>query len=157
MTVDDEINDSDMQVVSDAMFTADPCFDYFETYRCPVVTQASLDMVNTHYGHSCSITAAPAVLPSPRMMLGQNVPNPFNPSTVLTVSLTHSSASARLTVYTLDGRLVRTLWSGPLDEGETQFTWDGTDAQARPVASGIYLAHLSSGASHSSVRMVLLR
>lgn len=157
MPLDDVVNDSDMQLVSDALFTADPCFDFFELYRCPIVTQASLDLVNTHYGHSCSITAAPAVLPSPRMVLGQNVPNPFNPSTVLTVSLTHSASSARLTVYTLDGRHVRTLWSGPLDLGQTQFTWDGMDAQARPVASGIYLAHFSSGADHASVRMVLLR
>jgi flagellar hook assembly protein FlgD len=60
-------------------------------------------------------------------------------------------------VYTLNGRHVRTLWSGPLHAGDTQFTWDGTDAQARPVASGIYLVQFSSGADHASVRMVLLR
>jgi hypothetical protein len=153
----DIINANDEQLMSDALLTLDPCLDLVQEFRCPVVTQASMDLVQGHMDHSCSVTATPPVLDRKLAQLDQNVPNPFNPSTVLTVRLRQSAPQARLEVYALDGRCVRTLWNGPLPAGESAFRWDGTDAQSRSVASGIYVARLSAGQDHASVRMVLLR
>ena len=34
---------------------------------------------------------------------------------------------------------MRQVWTGPLAAGEHELTWDGRDAQGRPVAAGVYL------------------
>ncbi len=75
--------------------------------------------------------------PRPVVLLG-NEPNPFNPMTVISFEL-DIPRQAELSVYGVDGRLVRTLVSGLLDAGQHRVTWDGRDAGGRPVASGTYL------------------
>ena len=60
------------------------------------------------------------------------------------VQLTYTLFSVRSTqvevaVYTLDGRRVRRLYSGPLSAGPQAQTWDGRDGQEALVAPGLYL------------------
>ncbi|MBE0565774.1 MAG: PQQ-dependent sugar dehydrogenase [Krumholzibacteria bacterium] len=88
--------------------------------------------------------------------LGQNVPNPFNPSTDITFTADPAGGSVRLAVYDVAGRLVRVLADGADPEGTRTVTWDGTDAQGRTVAAGVYHYRLEQGGRIATRKMVLL-
>ena len=88
--------------------------------------------------------------------LGQNIPNPFNPMTTIKFNLT-AEGRATLVVYNVAGRRVRTLVDGMMSQGDHQVTWNGADDGGRPVASGVYLYRLESGAYHEVKRMTLVR
>jgi hypothetical protein len=83
-------------------------------------------------------------------------PNPFNPSTTISFSLTRG-AQAHLAVYDVSGRLVRTLVSGFRAGGDHSVAWDGTDNSGKEVASGVYLYRLSTRDFKSTRKMVLLK
>ena len=96
--------------------------------------------------------------PAPRpteVHLGPNYPNPFNPHTAIPFTLAAAGA-VRLRVYDLRGRLVRTLWDGPLAAGAHRLDWDGRNAAGRPVASGVYLYRLEAGGQVHSRKLLKL-
>jgi hypothetical protein len=92
----------------------------------------------------------------PRLVLGlgQNVPNPFRTSlTRIDYSLPRRG-HARLTIYAVDGRLVRTLVDGLRGAGGHTVDWDGRDPTGRPLPAGIYLYRLEAG-GHSVTRKLV--
>lgn len=90
------------------------------------------------------------------VVLRDNVPNPFNPTTVIRFSL-RESREIRLDIHDLAGRLVKNLVAGSFGSGDHQVRWNGTDAAGRAVASGTYFVRLH-GAGTSQVRpMTLVR
>ncbi len=90
------------------------------------------------------------------LLLAQNSPNPFNPSTTITFLLPEHG-NARLAIYSADGRLVRVLVNGASEAGVHRVTWDGRDAEGRDVASGTYLCRLTCRGETLVRRMVLVR
>jgi len=88
--------------------------------------------------------------------LGQNRPNPFNPTTVIEYVLPES-APVKLEVYNLLGQVVRTLVDEEQMAGRYSVVWDGRDDLGREVASGIYFYRLSAGKFHAVRRMALVR
>ena len=88
--------------------------------------------------------------------LGQNRPNPFNPTTVIEYVLPES-APVKLEVYNLLGQVVRTLVDGEQVAGRYSVVWDGRDDLGREVATGIYFYRLSAGKFHAVRRMALVR
>ena len=102
-------------------------------------------------------TGAPVVsAASGGLFLAQNRPNPFSPSTVIRFALPEAG-SARLEIYDVAGRRVRTLVDGPRAAGPHAVTWDGTDEGKITVAAGIYFYRLTSGERTSIKRMNLVR
>jgi len=97
-------------------------------------------------------------LPS-ALLLGQNFPNPFNPSTVIPFTIPAGLAHARveLTVYDVIGRSVKRLLSGDLPEGHYLTRWDGTDESGVVVPSGVYFYHLAAGNQRAVGKMSLLK
>ena len=95
-------------------------------------------------------TATPA-----RFALGQNRPNPFNPTTTVRFSLAVGAAT-RLTIFDVSGRAVRSLVNGVLPAGEHAILWDGRDDVGRSVPSGIYLYKIQSGTETATRKMMLL-
>lgn len=89
-------------------------------------------------------------------VLAQNAPNPFNPRTTIRFTLP-ADGPARLAIYDLAGRLVRSLVAGSLTAGEHEAVWDGCDDAGRAQASGSYLARLEAGGGVQAVRMALVR
>ncbi|MBL7073770.1 T9SS type A sorting domain-containing protein [candidate division KSB1 bacterium] len=85
-----------------------------------------------------------------------NYPNPFNASTTLHFRLAQQDW-VDLVVYNIRGRLVCTLYTGPLFPGEYRVGWDGNDELGRKVASGIYFGHLKTVGSGRIRKMILLR
>jgi len=88
--------------------------------------------------------------------LGQNVPNPFNPSTIISFALP-KAGKTELQIYDLRGRVVRTLLSKDMPVGHHTVTWRGKDDHGRQVASGVYFYQIRSGDFEARHRMVLLK
>jgi hypothetical protein len=88
--------------------------------------------------------------------LYQNVPNPFNPTTQISFSLTRRE-NVDVSIYDVKGRIVNTLFEGSLDAGPHSLTWDGTAVGGARVASGIYLYVLRTSAGQLARRMVMLK
>jgi hypothetical protein len=88
--------------------------------------------------------------------LGQNVPNPFNPTTRIAFDLSRSEA-VELVVYDVAGRRVASLLRGVLEPGAHSVTWDGRADDGTPVASGVYRYELQSDSGRTSRRMTLLK
>ncbi|MCK4410559.1 MAG: immune inhibitor A, partial [Candidatus Eisenbacteria sp.] len=88
--------------------------------------------------------------------LRQNVPNPFNPVTVIQYQLP-SEAHVTIDVFNIAGKLVATLVDEEQDAGVKAVTWDGTNATGEKVASGIYMYRMQAGDHASRKMMVLLK
>jgi hypothetical protein len=85
-----------------------------------------------------------------------NYPNPFNPSTTISFDLPRDSV-VRVSVYDLDGRLVRTLLNEQRGAGSHQVEWNGQDGSGQQVASGTYLFRVNSGTFESTHKMLLVK
>ncbi|MBK7670606.1 MAG: hypothetical protein IPJ24_04300 [bacterium] len=89
--------------------------------------------------------------------LAQNVPNPFNPRTVIGFSLDRPGA-VRLRIFDVAGRLVRTLHDGQvLPVGAHEAVWEGRDNAGQPVAAGVYHCRLETGGQAASRRLTMLK
>ncbi|MDA3812618.1 MAG: T9SS type A sorting domain-containing protein, partial [Candidatus Cloacimonetes bacterium] len=75
----------------------------------------------------------------------RNYPNPFNPTTTISFSVTQTSSFVNLEIYNLKGQKVKefdVILNGV--EGESNsIVWNGTDSNDQPVSSGIYLYQLN--------------
>jgi hypothetical protein len=88
--------------------------------------------------------------------LEQNVPNPFNPMTVIHFSLS-TNERAELSVYDIRGRLVSRQDLSGFGPGRHQVVWEGRDDAGRSLPSGIYFYRLVSGHDTATRKMVLAR
>ena len=85
---------------------------------------------------------APTVAPS-RTQLAAGRPNPFQQSVTFPFSLSREG-HVELALYSVDGRLVRTLVSETRAPGEYEVAWDGRDDAGHVVVAGVYFARLDS-------------
>jgi len=88
--------------------------------------------------------------------LMQNVPNPFNPRTVITFDLPRDE-QVSITVYDVRGSVVKTLLSEWMSAGRQHVTWDGMDKGGHQVASGVYYYRIVAGDYTATRRMLLLK
>jgi hypothetical protein len=95
--------------------------------------------------------------PAPQVtMLEQNIPNPFNPVTVIRFSIARPGWVV-LRIFDVTGRPVRTLVKGRREIDRYEVTWDGRDDGGRLVASGVYLYELDAPGYLETKKMVLVR
>ena len=96
---------------------------------------------------------------SPPTALLSNYPNPFNPETWIPYQLS-DPAEVTVSIYSVDGKLVRTLELGQMpagvysDKGRAAY-WDGQNEQGEPVASGVYFYTLTAGEFKATRKMVI--
>ncbi len=83
-------------------------------------------------------------------------PNPFRGMTRLNYTLA-TRGRVNLTVFDIQGRVVRELMSADQDAGPHTTQWDGTNLAGRPVAAGPYFVRLSQGGHKTSEAVVVLR
>jgi len=88
--------------------------------------------------------------------LSQNYPNPFNPSTTIAFALPENG-SVHLAVYSIDGRLVRTLVDEERSAGHHEVTWFGRDQAGRSVATGSYFFVLRADDFRQVRKMTLVK
>ena len=89
-----------------------------------------------------------------------NYPNPFNPETWIPYQLARP-ADVKISIYAVDGKLVRTLDLGHQPVGmyknrSRAAHWDGRNALGESVASGIYFYEFTAG-DFSATRKMLIR
>jgi len=95
--------------------------------------------------------------PKTAFELGQNVPNPFNPTTTISFVVPGGGANVSLRVYDSSGRLVRTLVNGYEPSGTREVSWYGKNEKGQAVPSGVYFYRLTSPLFSNTRKMVLLR
>ncbi len=101
-------------------------------------------------------TGVDLTLPRPTLLLLQNRPNPTSGETLVDFALPRA-ASVSLEIFSVDGRLVRTVGAGRLGAGPNQIRWDGRDALGRPAAGGVYLYRLTADGESAARRLHVVR
>jgi hypothetical protein len=94
--------------------------------------------------------------PAHALLLEQNVPNPFNPSTTISF-LVPGTSRTTVTVYDISGAVVKTLVDAVLDPGRRTVVWDGTNASGETVGSGTYFYRLVTNKKSVTRKMLLLK
>ncbi len=132
--------------VGNRSFSLDP--DNFDAVGNPQILALDLFLI-------CGVSEVP--LPGAgAMQLGQNHPNPFNPSTQIHFEVSHGGTGT-LAVFNVRGEMVRTLKSGHFAAGPGNVIWDGRSDAGRVVGSGVYFYRLNVGEESLVRRMLLLK
>ncbi|MCD6176322.1 MAG: T9SS type A sorting domain-containing protein, partial [Candidatus Cloacimonetes bacterium] len=73
-----------------------------------------------------------------------NYPNPFNPETTISFSLTtENTENTEINIYNIKGQKIKQLEIRNLKLGINEVIWDGKNNDNQPVASGIYFYQLN--------------
>ncbi len=103
------------------------------------------------YGETDSVDEElPGTLPASGHLISA-YPNPFNPSTTITVE-SRGASRATLAVFDLLGRRVAMLHEGALPRGETAISWNAAD-----LSAGTYFVLLQADGHQASSRVVLMK
>ena len=102
-----------------------------------------------------------AILTPKETALLPNYPNPFNPETWIPYQLAES-ADVSISIYAVDGTLVRTLALGHQAVGIYESRshaayWDGKNAFGEPVASSVYFYTLTAGDFTATRKMLIMK
>lgn len=98
--------------------------------------------------------SSPAILPY--SSLAQNYPNPFNISTKIEYSL-GARSRVTITIFDILGRKVKTVIDREQPAGNYTAVWDGTDADGRPMSSGVYFYRIQADNLKESKKALLLK
>jgi hypothetical protein len=133
----------------DADTLDDRVYDYygqvdFHSNSCP-------DSILTIAVNALVLDAEPDFSVVPARFELEAAPNPFNPSTVLQVTVPVPT-DATLSIYNLLGRRMEVLAHGPLPAGRHRFVWDAANC-----ASGIYFARFESSRQTMLHKLTLIR
>jgi hypothetical protein len=85
------------------------------------------------------------------LIIGQNFPNPFNPTTLIEFELIQDS-DVEVKVYNLAGKEIALLHKGFLSKGVHQFTFD-----ASGLSSGVYLYQIITPLSSQTRKMIFAK
>ncbi len=89
----------------------------------------------------------------------QSRPNPFHPGTAETTIqfALEQESKAKLQVFDISGRLVKTLAEGSFEQGVHTVLWNGRDERGHTLSSGVYFYRLKAGERILNRRLVILR
>ena len=88
--------------------------------------------------------------------LHQNYPNPFNPVTTIRYDLPVGS-DILIRIYDINGRVVKTIFSGYKKAGHNIAVWDAKNDIGEPVSAGMYLYFIQSSEFQQTRKMLLLK
>jgi hypothetical protein len=94
--------------------------------------------------------------PVPASFQLSNYPNPFNASTMIEFTITETD-NIRLEIFSITGRLAKSIINKELTKGSYRYSWDGSDNMNYPVASGIYICKITGGYKCEAKRLLLVR
>lgn len=119
-----------------------------ETDRLPPASMPNVE---------CGMRDSAHVTPHPALGVA---PNPGRPGTTMWEPAPFGwqvtqGTTARIELYTPDGRLVRTLYCSSASAGRHQLRWDGRDRHGHLLPSGIYVCRLTTGKHVAIFKIVL--
>jgi len=83
-------------------------------------------------------------------------PQPSNPELSIRFAVP-VKGHTNIGIYNINGQLVRTLVSAPMEPGLYFARWDGADQHGVSVASGVYFCRLEVGSVNTVRKVVLVR
>ena len=86
----------------------------------------------------------------------QNYPNPFNPITTISYIL-DLEGNYSITIFDLQGKLVKNLISNYGEEGSYSVIWNGTSNDDQKVSSGVYICRLEKINGAVNHKMLMLK
>ncbi|MBU8871262.1 MAG: T9SS type A sorting domain-containing protein, partial [Gemmatimonadales bacterium] len=89
--------------------------------------------------------------------LRRNVPNPFNPMTVIKYELPVADNLVTLEIFSISGQRIRTLVSEIQPAGYHEVTWNGRTDTGEQVSTGVYFYRLKAGSFQRTEKMTLLK
>src|SRR5262249_28360700 len=104
--------------------------------------RTGLDIFALQVAPAARTTGVPATTPGGPAFTYSG-PNPARASLTLRYTLP-SATNTRVSIYDLNGRRLRELFSGPGSIGEHQITWDLRDERGQPTRGGVYFARLQT-------------
>ncbi len=84
------------------------------------------------------------------------IPNPSRGISVLQYGLARRGVTD-LSIYSVDGRRVKTLAHGVQEAGRYHFTWNGTDERGNALRSGVYFARLETAGTRRTRLFSVMR
>jgi len=84
-------------------------------------------------------------------------PNPFNPITTIVFEIAEPGAFVDIQVFDTGGRRVRTLVGESFSPGSYTLSWDGTNDDGQPAASGVYFVRMKADHYQTTKKLVLLK
>ncbi|MCP4544887.1 MAG: T9SS type A sorting domain-containing protein [bacterium] len=101
--------------------------------------------------------AEPEEVPQHRLALNHCVPNPMNPSTMITFELP-ADGPVSLRIFDVNGRLVKTLLQeSHLLAGPHTAQWNGLNTRGQSAASGVYFVRLQAPGGEITRSVVMVR
>jgi len=96
-----------------------------------------------NFNNSSTASVEFTVLPQDQLTLGEvmNYPNPFRNETSFTF-VSSRDAEVTVKIFTLSGRLIRTIEATPARSGFNTILWNGQDQDGDQPANGVYLYKL---------------
>ncbi|MDG2265477.1 MAG: T9SS type A sorting domain-containing protein, partial [Candidatus Marinimicrobia bacterium] len=88
--------------------------------------------------------------------LHPSYPNPFNPNTIISFSLSLSSF-VDMRVVDINGRKIKNLLNKTLNSGNHNVSWDGANDSGVNMSSGIYFIILNVNGTILSQKLSLIR
>jgi len=115
-------------------------------------------------GAACSDPTAGVPVPPPindskfKTALANFAPNPLMSGAKGTLQFVMAhEGKASVDIFDVNGRLVRTVFNGIAQEGPNTVSWDATDGNSRPVASGVYFYRLRANGEDLAKKLVVVR
>jgi glucuronoarabinoxylan endo-1,4-beta-xylanase len=128
----------------------------FEQKANPTATFSALTDSAGRYQLAINLTSVEPIPAVPtKFELGQNYPNPFSSSTVISYEL-KTQAVISVTIFDVLGRVLREPVAAAQGVGTHSVLWDGRNMSGHKAAPGVYFYSLRAG-GESQVKKMLLR
>lgn len=111
------------------------------TGAIPIIATGTFKIKNTGPGAPVSAFASP---------------NPFNPETAVSYTM-QQSGRVSIRIYSIEGRLVKTLRDEFTSAGTHEVRWNGMDNAGRQVPSGMYFVKTETANGSSIFKLALLK
>jgi uncharacterized protein (DUF362 family) len=88
--------------------------------------------------------------------LYDNYPNPFNSTTIICYDI-DKTTHVKLSIYDVNGRLVKNLYDEQQNAGHYKLSWDGHNENGFQVSSGVYFYNLQKENQQLTKKLIFLK